>query len=103
LEDGGPLQTPGVRSESHKLVRVMFKHQKHIDKDYITDYKLASEGFTICTYTTSLTFDLTSDQEKLQRNRKKTLSGKIKGRNLQESNRGGPLFRMDRSSIYLPS
>jgi len=25
-------------------------------------------GFTICTHTTSLTFDLTSDQEKLPRN-----------------------------------
>jgi len=29
-------------------------------------------GFTICTHTTSLTFDLTLDQEKLPRNRKKT-------------------------------
>jgi len=28
-------------------------------------------GFTICTHTTSLTFDLTSDQEKLPRNREK--------------------------------
>jgi len=38
----------------------------------ITNYELASEGFTICTHTTSLTFDLTSDQEKLPTNRKKT-------------------------------
>uniref|UniRef100_A0A8C2Z857 Protein kinase N3 n=1 Tax=Cyclopterus lumpus TaxID=8103 RepID=A0A8C2Z857_CYCLU len=34
----------------------------------ITNYKLSSEGFTICTHTTSLTFDLTSDQEKLPKN-----------------------------------
>jgi len=30
--------------------------------------KFASEGFTICTHTTSSTFDLSSDQEKLPRN-----------------------------------
>jgi len=54
------------------------------------------EGFTICTHTTSLTFDLTSDQEKLPKNRKKTFTGK-KGRTLQESDRGGSLSRMDRS------
>jgi len=42
----------------------------------ITNYKLHSEGFTIRTHTTSLTSDLTSDQEKLSRNRrKKTLKG----------------------------
>jgi len=29
----------------------------------ITLYKFVSKGFTICTHTTSLTFDLTSDQE----------------------------------------
>jgi len=44
---------------------------------------------------TSLTFDLTSDQEKLPRNRKKNIS---RGRTLRESNRGGSLSRMDRSS-----
>jgi len=37
----------------------------------ITNYKFASEGFTVCTHTTSLTFDLTS--EKLPKNRKKNL------------------------------
>jgi len=37
----------------------------------ITNYECASEGFTICTHTTSLTFDLSSDQEKLPRNRRK--------------------------------
>jgi len=36
----------------------------------ITNYKFASGGFTICTHTTSLTFDLTSNQEQLPRNRK---------------------------------
>jgi len=49
----------------------------------------------ICTHTTSLTFDLTSDQEQLTKNRKKHSGGK-EVRNLQESNRGGPLSRMDR-------
>jgi len=29
----------------------------------ITNYTFASEGFTICTHTTSLSQDLTSDQE----------------------------------------
>jgi len=40
----------------------------------ITNYKFASEGFTICTHTTSLTFDLTSDQEQLPPPPKKNLS-----------------------------
>jgi len=53
----------------------------------ITNYEFPSEGFTICTHTTSLTFDLTSDQEKLP--------GNI--RTLQESNRGGSLSRMERT------
>jgi len=35
---------------------------------FILYYKLASEGFTICLHTTSLTFDLTSDQKKLPKN-----------------------------------
>jgi len=43
--------------------------------------------FNPCTYFTSLTFDLSSDQEKHSRNRRKKL--RKKGRNLQESNRGG--------------
>jgi len=57
----------------------------------------ASGDFTISTHMTSLTFDLTSDQEKIPRNGKKTFTGK-KGRNLQESNRGGSLSRMNRSN-----
>jgi len=36
----------------------------------ITNYKFPSEGFTICTHTTSLTFDLMWDQEILPRNRR---------------------------------
>jgi len=39
------------------------------------------------------------DQEKLPRKRRKKLSQGKKGRNLQESNRGGSLSRMDRSNI----
>jgi len=34
-------------------------------------FKFASEGFTICTQTTSLTFDLTSDRGKLPPKNKK--------------------------------
>jgi len=64
---------------------------------YIAQYhKFASEGFTVCTHTTSLTFDLTSGQEKLPRSRKNPFTGEKKGEILQESNRGGSLFRMDR-------
>jgi len=69
-------------------------------KPNITNYKFASEGFTICTHTTSLSQDLTSDQEKLPKNRKNPFTVKIKERNLQESNRGGSLSRMDRCNRY---
>jgi len=44
---------------------------------------------------TSLPQNLTSDQEKLLNN----TSGGKKGRNLQESNRGGSLSRMDRCIV----
>jgi len=37
----------------------------------ITNSEFPSEGFTICTDTTSLTFDLTSDQEELPINKTK--------------------------------
>jgi len=37
----------------------------------ITHYKFASEGFPICTHTTSLTFDLPSDQKQLPKNKNK--------------------------------
>jgi len=46
---------------------------------------------------TSLTFDLISDQEKLPKNIEKNFHREEKGGNLQESNRGGSLSRMDRS------
>jgi len=53
---------------------------------------MTSEGFTICTHTTSLTFDLTSDQEKLQRNRKDTFHRGKKGKKpLGEQQRRIPL------------
>jgi len=69
-----------------------------IYKPNITNYELASEGLTIWTHTTSLTFDLTSDKGKLPRNSKKmTFMGK-NGRNLEEIKRGGSLSRMDRSN-----
>jgi len=54
-------------------------------------------GFSTCTNTTSLTFDLTWDQEKLPRNRTNSFTGKKKGRTLQESYRGGSLSRMVRT------
>jgi len=41
-------------------------------------HKCASEGFKICPHTTSLTFDLSSDQEKLPKNRKNPFSGEKK-------------------------
>jgi len=44
---------------------------------------------------TSLSQDLTSDQEKLPKIENNPSRGK-KGRNLQESNRGGSLSRMER-------
>jgi len=44
---------------------------------------------------TSLTFDLTSDQEKLKNKR----GGK--GKNLQESNRGGPLSCVQMKSVTI--
>jgi len=52
--------------------------------------KLASEGFTICTHTTSLSQDLPSIRENSQKTKKYLSQGK-KGRHLQESNRGGSL------------
>jgi len=61
----------------------------------IPNYELASEGFTICTHTTSLTFDLTSDQEKFPPKKEE------KVRTLQESNRGGSLSRMDRQMYVM--
>jgi len=48
-------------------------------------------GFAICTLTTSLTFDLTSVQEKLSRNRKKTFAGKKEKNPAGEQQRRIPL------------
>jgi len=44
----------------------------------IINYECVSEGVTICTHTTSLTFDLTSDQEKLPRNSKRCKKKSLK-------------------------
>jgi len=55
-------------------------------------------GFSICTCTTSLTFDLTSDQERYPAIEKNTFTGQ-KGRNLQQSNRGGSLSRIGTEPI----
>jgi len=59
---------------------------------------IASESFTICTQTTSLTFDLTSDQEKTPKKpqKKNLLQEKKYMRNLQESNRGQSFPKVDR-------
>jgi len=53
------------------------------------------EGFKICTHTTSPTFDLTSDQEKLPRNRKNPFTGKKREEPFRRAT-GGSLSRMDR-------
>jgi len=50
----------------------------------IANSEFAAVGFTICTNTTTLTFDLTSDQEK------KPSGVKKKGRNLQERTEEDP-------------
>jgi len=66
----------GWSIEKHKPVNAVQQYCNNIHPVYfvqptITNDKCASEGFTICSHTTSLTFDLTSDQEQLPRNRKK--------------------------------
>jgi len=53
----------GKSKESHDDLSILFNLVQFI--------LYASEGFTICTHMTSLTFDLTLDQEKLPRIRKK--------------------------------
>jgi len=47
----------------------------HFGEPNIRNCKLPSEDFTICTHTTSLPFDLTSDQEKLPKKQKKLFHG----------------------------
>jgi len=90
-----------VRLRSGHLSRVnptIFNSVYFIEPN-ITHYKFSSEGFTICTHTTSLTFDLTSDQEKLPRNREKKFTGLEKGKTPSgEQQRRIPLFRVDRSN-----
>jgi len=58
-----------------------------------TNYKFPSECFTICTHRHP--WPLTS--HRIRKNSQITLQGWKKGRNLQQSNRGGSLSRMDRT------
>jgi len=73
----GPPPPPSTVAFSinlpHQLFRILCTNSVYLISPNITDFKkkLPSGGFTICTHMTSLTFDLTSDQEKLPRNRKK--------------------------------
>jgi len=57
----------------------------------ITNYEFAS-GFTICTHTTSLTFERTSNQEKLPRNKKTLFMGEKGKKPSGEQQRRIPLL-----------
>jgi len=59
-------------------------------------HKFASKGFTICTHTASLSQDLTSDQEKLPRNRKKTFTEKKRQETFRRATEEDPSPRMQR-------
>jgi len=63
----------------------------HFEQPKITNSP--QRAYQMCKHTTSLTFDLTPEQEKLPRNRRNPFTGKEKGRTLQESNRGGSLYQ----------
>jgi len=62
----------------------------------ITNYEFASEGLTICTHTTSLSQDPTSEKEKIPRNRKKTFTGKQREETFREATEEDPSPRVDR-------
>jgi len=66
--------------ETHASSRSPLFNSVYFIKPNIRNYEFASEGFTVRTHMTSLTFDLTLDQDKLPRNRKKTFTGKNKGK-----------------------
>jgi len=53
----GPTPVSAQPQEGHALNSIQFVESE------ITNSKLPSEGFTVCTHATPLTFDLTSDQE----------------------------------------
>jgi len=84
-----------VKVKKKKVPRRVF--DSFLDVCIAQYHKYTSACFTLWTRTTSLTFEHTSDQEKLPRNRKENLSQGKKRRSLQESNRGGSLSRMDRT------
>jgi len=64
-----------VKLSWQRRVSIQFNSVYFIQPN-ITNYVFASVGFTICTHTTSLTFDLTLDQEKLSKKRKSLFTGK---------------------------
>jgi len=76
-------------------VRIQF-NSVYFVKPIITNYNFASEGFTICTHTTSLSQDLTSDQEKRPRNRKKTFHREKREETFRRATKEDPSPRMDR-------
>ncbi|TNN81627.1 Transmembrane protein 238 [Liparis tanakae] len=71
-----PLTTKLVGRTSAQIVFMKVSLSKELTRSYTLiqfslfciaqNYKFASEGFKLCTHSTSLIFDLTSDQEKLQ-------------------------------------
>jgi len=61
---------------------LVYSTSVYFRKPNITDYEFPSEGFTTCTHTTSLTFDLTSDQGKKKNSQeieKKLFTGQKSG------------------------
>jgi len=74
-------------------VKVVFNSIQIICIAHFHKLQICLRGLYNLYTSTSPTFDLTSDQEKLPTNPSR---GK-KGRNLQESNRGGSLSKMERT------
>jgi len=70
----------------------------HFVQPKITNDKLSPARFTICAHSTSLTFDLSHRIRKNSQKKFKKQPFRVvkKWRRLQESNRGGPLSRMER-------
>jgi len=66
----------GRRNQINVTSQVESFNSVYFIQPNITNEKFSSEGFTVCTHMTSLTFDLTSDQEQLPRNPKNPFRGK---------------------------
>jgi len=79
------LMTPPVRT-TNTGIRL---NSVYFIQPNITNYEFPSQGFTIWTHTTSLTFDLTSDQEQHPKNRKN--SGKKSEEPFRREQRRTPL------------